>query len=149
MIIVNAINRNAGSFFYYSFAYLILEQRFVCTHEEDGIYTSCSKEEICNARDDPLSSLLYKADTRYDYYLDNWYLEMDLMCKTSQAIGFMVVAYSIGYGAGVVFYTLPDCLGRKKAMIFASFLTIVSMTMIQFSSSFKVRTFGFFLMGFA
>lgn len=61
----------------------------------------------------------------------------------------MVIAYSIGYAVGVVFYTLPDCLGRKKAMILSSFLTILSMSMIQFSSDFKVRTFGFFLMGFA
>ena len=83
VIIVIAINRNAGSFFYYAFAYLVMEQKFVCTNQEDGIYSSCSKEEICNARENQESTLLYKADTRYDYYLDNWFMEMDLVCMST------------------------------------------------------------------
>ena len=55
---------------------------------------------------------------------------MDLVCKSSQTIGFMVIAYSIGVGVGVVCSNLPDALGRKKAMIISSFLTIVSMSII-------------------
>lgn len=92
---------------------------------------------------------MYKVDTRYDYYLENWYVEMDLVCQTAQTIGFLVIAYSIGYGAGVVFYRLPDIIGRKKAMIFSSFLTLIGMNLIIFTTSFSLRTFGFFLMGFA
>ena len=74
---------------------------------------------------------------------------MDLVCHTAQTIGFMVIAYSIGYGTGVVFYKLPDVLGRKKSMILSSLLNLVGMNIIVFCTSFNLRTFGFFLMGFA
>ena len=69
VILINAINRNAGSFLYYPFAYLTLEQKFVCSDQEDDIYTSCTREEICLEKEDPFSTLSYKVDTRYDYYL--------------------------------------------------------------------------------
>ena len=32
VILINAINRNAGSFLYYPIAYLVLEQKYVCSH---------------------------------------------------------------------------------------------------------------------
>ena len=74
---------------------------------------------------------------------------MDLVCHTAQTIGYLVIAYSVGYGVGAVFYQLPDVIGRKKAMIFSSFLTLMSMNLILFTINFKLRVFGFFLMGFA
>ena len=83
VILINAINRNAGSYLYYPIAYLVLEQKYVCTNQLDGVYTSCTNEEICLAKDDPFSTLFYKVDTRYDYYLENWYVEMDLVCHTA------------------------------------------------------------------
>ena len=49
----------------------------------------------------------------------------------------------------MIFYQLPDLIGRKWAMILSSFLTLVGMNLIIFTTSFQLRIFGFFLMGFA
>ena len=61
---------------------------------------------------------------------------MDLVCSTAQTIGFMVIAYSIGYGLGVVFYKLPDVIGRKRSMIFSSFINLIGMNLIIFTANF-------------
>ena len=39
---VTCIARNANNYFYYPFAYLVLEQQFEC--EKGGIWQSCSSE---------------------------------------------------------------------------------------------------------
>lgn len=85
---MNAVARNSGAFFAYCFAYLILEQKYVCSPTGgDGVFSECSVQEICDARTLAKESggtvpFSYKVDTSYDYYLENWYTEMDLMCTS-------------------------------------------------------------------
>ena len=50
------------------------------------------------------SSLIYKVDKSYEYYIENWYLEMDLMCVSKSTIGLIVTAYYIGFASGALFY---------------------------------------------
>ena len=66
---VNCVARNANSYFSHIFAYLVLEQRFVCL--QSGKYTPCTTEYICQA---PANSITYKVDEKYEYYIDNWFL---------------------------------------------------------------------------
>ena len=87
---VCSISRNSGAFFAYCFAYLVLKQNYLCGSGDD--YSECSAEYICAARKtygDQNLPFSYKVDTSYEYYLNNWYIEMDLMCRSSTQIGFM------------------------------------------------------------
>ena len=90
---VASISRNSGAFFAYCFAYLVLKQNYLCTSEVGGTnFSECSVEDICAARNlhgDQNLPFDYKVDTSYEYYLNNWYIEMDLMCKSNTQIGFM------------------------------------------------------------
>ena len=61
---VNCIARNVGTYVYYTFAYLVLEQQFLCYDSNTliGNPRSCSATEICEAREaDPLYSA-YQVD---------------------------------------------------------------------------------------
>ena len=86
VIIVNSVARNMNNYLYYPFAYLVLEQQFLCRFSSDSSFSQCSAESICSAKQDPQSTLVYKVDTSYDYYIDNWFLQMDLMCVSKSNI---------------------------------------------------------------
>ena len=38
--------RNSGSYIFYTFAYLILEQRFLCSHE-GADFATCTRQQVC------------------------------------------------------------------------------------------------------
>lgn len=67
---VLSLARNAQNYIYYSFAYLVLEQRYVCQDEATGEFVSCSRDSICQAPETPV----YRVDTEYEYYLRNWFV---------------------------------------------------------------------------
>ena len=60
----------------------------------------------------------YTVDTSYEYYLNNWFLQMDLLCMPATTIGFMITAYYIGFAFGGLFFAFPDKYGRKLSIIF-------------------------------
>jgi len=64
---VNCVARNAGTYTYYPFAYLVLEQKFLCTdpHSELGLETQCSAEKVCDFRSADPSYSAYRVDTGY------------------------------------------------------------------------------------
>ena len=68
-----AIIRNSGTFPVYTFAYMTLQQKFLCQSETDLSFSECSAEEICAARDAG-TPLNYMADESYEFYMNNWYL---------------------------------------------------------------------------
>ena len=148
---VNCIARNGGTYVYYTFAYLVLEQVFLCYDSNTllGNPRQCSAEEICEAREaDPLYNA-YEVDKSQQYYLNNWYLQMDLMCMTPARIGIMISAYYVGFACGGVFCTFPDRYGRKFSCMFGLAMSTVSQTLMIASSNFWVRFAMFFLSGFS
>ena len=73
--------RNSGHYLYYCFAYLTLDQVYQCA-TADGGFELCSLDEtICPARTSG-APLEYQVDTSYEYYLNNWFTEMDLLVLT-------------------------------------------------------------------
>ena len=61
------------------FAYLTQEQVLLCPKEGTNDFYECTADEICDAEDagTPIS---YKIDEDHEFYLKNWYTEMDLIC---------------------------------------------------------------------
>ena len=51
----------------------------------------------------------FKVDTSYEYYIENWFLEMkDLKCMSPQVISFMVTMYFAGYALNGFLSLMPD-----------------------------------------
>jgi MFS transporter, SP family, xylose:H+ symportor len=89
----------------------------------------------------------FKVDKSYEFYLDNWYLEMDLMCTPAATIGLIITAYYIGYIIGGLFSGLPDKYGRKISLAFSLAISNLGLTIMLFSSSFTLRLISFGLLG--
>ena len=128
---VCAVTRVSGQIFAYNFAFLILKQKFLCS--EPGTfsgYESCSAEYICAARETAGQTgslpFNYIVDTNYDYYLNNWYIEMDLMCQSSTKIAFMFTMYFVGNVVGGCLAFLPDRIGRKNSVIFGLIISLIT-----------------------
>ena len=50
LTLVNCVARNSGTYMYYPFAYLVLEQQYLCRSDSYSPYGACSTEQICEAR---------------------------------------------------------------------------------------------------
>ena len=70
--------------------------------------------------------MIYKVDKSYEYYIENWYLEMDLMCVSKSTIGLIVTAYYIGFASGALFYQWPEKYGRKFPMQLGMAVSLVA-----------------------
>ena len=60
----------------------------------------------------------YRLDRSVDDYLENWFVTRDLMCRNSIEYNSSASFYMIGFGLGIVFFFLPDTLGRRGTMRF-------------------------------
>ena len=141
------LSRNSGNYLYYCFAYLTLEQMFECK-AVDGQFEACTaSEQICPAR--ALGTdLEFRVDNSYEYHLQNWYLEMDLLCQSKVKTSFLVSARYIACGvAGFFFFALPERYGRKKTMLCSLMPSLVSQYVIVFSVNYWARLGGFILFG--
>ena len=152
LVFVNSIVRNSGCFFNYCFAYLILEQSYVCSPlgGEQSTFAECSVETICAAResDEPLS-FTYKVDTSYEFYLNNWYVEMDLMCTPVTKVSLMFTMLFVGTIASGFLAVIPDRIGRRKSVIGGMAVSLASQIVMLFMPSLVARSICFFVLGFS
>ena len=73
---VTCVARNANSYFTHVFAYLVLQQKFLCLIPGSTNYESCTATHICET-----PGIKFKADKSFQYYIYNWFFEMkDLKC---------------------------------------------------------------------
>ena len=80
-IIAMCIGYNGGNYLYYGFPFLTAEQQYECRLKDETSFKPCSAVEvICPALEKDPNSIQYRIDKDYDGYMDNWYVEMDLVC---------------------------------------------------------------------
>ena len=145
---VNSIARNSGTYVYYPFAYLVLEQMYLCKNPSTGLYETCSNDYICEHRDTMTDyGADYVVDTSYEYYLQNWFLEMDLVCMPATTIGFMITAYYIGFAIGGLFFAIPDKYGRQISIVFGLTVAIIGQALMLYWPNYWVRMACFFILG--
>jgi MFS family permease len=140
------ISRNSGMYIYYAFSYHVLPQHFLCM-QDDATYASCSVESICSARQNDVA-LDYKVDTSYQYYIDNWYLSMDLLCVEPTTVGLIASTYSAAFALGGILFFLPDRLGRKKSLLMCMAASLLFQLGAIWSTTFLGKCIGFAGMGF-
>ena len=85
----------------------------------------CSAEEIICPLIEQGKFIEYKVDTTYEFYLNNWYVEMDFICTPQSKIDWLASIYMIGVAIGS--FTLswfPDKYGRKTTLILTGTLHV-------------------------
>ena len=80
-------------------------------------------------------------------YIENWYVTIDLMCIQKIDYLFTVSMFFIGYGLGIVFFFIPDYIGRKKAMMLFLPLNIIAIFAVSFSQYLTIMKIGLLLIG--
>lgn len=121
---------------------------YVCSFDGGSSYATCQAEtDICPALEAG-SSVDYRVDTSYEYYLNNWYVEMDLVCASKVKTNFMISAQYIAYGiAGLLLFPMPDRFGRKASMLINFGVHLVAQYVIIFMPSYQARLIGFLFYG--
>jgi MFS family permease len=105
-------------------------------------------DTICPSLASGLQGFEYKVDTSYEYYLNNWYVDMNLECENPIKTNSMVTANFILSGvAGLAFSTIPDKYGRKKATIVFLGLLLAAQIATIIWPSYLVRFFFFTMNG--
>ena len=74
-------------------------------------------------------------------------MQLDLVCTPSIQINQIGAWYFIGYGLGIVFFMLPDLIGRKGAMKFIMPLNIIGCYMTIYTNTLFLKTLGYFIQG--
>lgn len=70
------------------------------------------------------------------------------MCVPTVTKDLFCSAYFIGFSFGIVFFTLPDAIGRKKTMWILLPALIVASSLSVFGESIYIKSIGFFVQGF-
>ena len=89
-------------------------------------------------------------DESYRYYLNNWYVQMDLVCASKVQTNSMISAKYVAYGiAGLLLFAMPDRYGRKFTMVLNFALHLAAQYLILFDSAYWARAIGLILYGVA
>jgi len=119
----------------------------LCRDGPDASFTVCTKDYICEKRELGAALFEYKPNTHSEEYFDNWFIDLDLMCKTTGEINQVASMFFIGYGIGVLLFFLPDKIGRKGTMKFILPAHIMASFVSVFGQSLYLKSVGFLLQG--
>ena len=68
----------------------------------------------------------YKVDESYEYYLNNWMVEMDLVCTNKTVVGFMITFFFIGIILNSFITHIPDVYGRRLSVIYGTGIAVLA-----------------------
>jgi len=148
IVVSCSILRMTGMHFVYAFAFLTLEQEYVCRDTPGGVMKPCSAEQtICPA----LSAgtfMEYEVDTTAEVYAINWFVQMGLECASKNRTAMMASSFLISYGvAGVLFFSVPDRWGRRKSFMTFLSINLFAQFLMIFVPTYWARVTGYSLMG--
>ena len=129
-----------------------MPQHYLCLQKSDltgeSQYVQCTAhEDICPARQ-ARQDIVYKVDTSYAFYLDNWLESMDMMCWAQNAISLPYVFYFVFFGlGGVLSYPFMDSIGRRTTNWVFTTINLVAQTVATFVPSYSLRLVMFAIMG--
>ena len=139
--------RNMGLISVYVYAVLTQPVEYVCRQSASVPFESCSFESICLQRKSNLQGFEFMANVNDVSYFQNWLVKDDLMCVSSIDTNLVVVFYYFGFLFGLIFFVLPDKIGRKPSMTIMIAFNVVATAMTLFSSNQTVKSAGYFIIG--
>ena len=112
---------------------------------------SCTVQDVCSLRKQEslqtIANLHYVPKTDSEYYLNNWFIQMDATCATAEELNFIISAGFLGFVLGAFLFPVPDQIGRKKTMTLIVLPYIVTFGMVAYGTNVTVKTFGMFMQG--
>lgn len=90
----------------------------------------------------------YKANENALGYLNNWDIEMDLICVERSKVALMTSFYFIGFGVGIFLFPFPEVFGRWKILTLSMLGYLITMGVLLSFPTILVRSICLFLMGF-
>ena len=122
---------------------------YECKIDLDAPFESCSaKTDICPRLETGDSQIEYRVDTSYEYYLNNWYVQMDLVCANKVQTNAMISAQYVAFGvAGFLFFSTPDRFGRKPAMLVNYAIHMLAQYLLIFVPTYNARAISLLLYG--
>ena len=145
-MLVFTLIRGYGAALIYLYALNTEPVPYLCKVKPDALFEPCSAVYICEMRG--LIGLEYKPDTASARYLNNWYVQNDLVCQSKFEVAKVLSWYFISQIFGASLFFLPDSFGRKKSMNFLLVFNVIGIYIVTFYSSSLMKSIGFFLMGF-
>lgn len=87
-------------------------------------------------------------DYRAVNFFHNWATdELDLLCKPVSSYSFVCPVYFICYAIGIVFFMLPDLIGRRSTLKTTLIIYGGASYLSVFSDDIYLKTFGFAMQG--
>jgi MFS family permease len=68
-----------------------------------------------------------------------------MACMPQSSIDLFCSMYFFGFASGLLFFTLPDAIGRKRTMNFLMPLYILASTLSVFGTTIEIKSIGFFV----
>lgn len=116
-----------------------MRQLYNCRFDADSALQSCTTESICEARQNG-AFVEYEIDTTNINYFNNWYHQMDLMCMSqSQIFAFGSVFFVCAGISGSAFSALAEISGRRKTILYAQGVSIISQLILLFCPGYYIR----------
>jgi MFS family permease len=138
-----SVVRNSGIAFVYMFGILTMEQQYECIKEGQSDYSQCLSSEIC------ANDFDYRIDKTYEYYLENWFTQMDWLCQPKNKLALLGTVYFIAcFFGGIILAPVPDLIGRKASFILFGLIHAIAQLTALYSVDYYVRFAAMGTMGF-
>lgn len=110
-------------------------------------FMPCTKEQVCQFKKFSNIELTYRPRKINEGYIENWWVQYDLICKSQTEIKGCVSFFFVGFVVGIPSLFLPDQLGRKKALGWTLFISVIANYLVTYGESLEIKKMGFFIMG--
>lgn len=132
------------NFVLYSLAFLELMPKFKCLME-NGEYEPCSQEHICKT-----DTTQYIVDYDDQTSLDNWVMQLDLVCESKFKIGMIGSSFFIGWTLTTILLpAMADKYGRKWIFRLSTLTTGIAMVFLLISTELYLTVLMMFICGLA
>lgn len=80
--------------------------------------------------------------------MNNWYVEMDLVCANKVKTNFMISARYISMGiSGIVLFPMSDRFGRRKTLLVTWIISTMAQFILLYAQSYEMRLMGHIIAG--
>jgi hypothetical protein len=80
-------------------------------------------------------------------YIQNWSVNYDWMCLGMETVNSAATWYFIGFAVGYLLFFTPDAFGRRKAMLFQLFFSLIGVGLLTYGDTLVAKSIGFFIKG--
>ena len=142
-IIVISLIRNFGALNLYLLGLNTQPASYLCRFDPTSDFIGCKTSLICDRALD-VAGFEFKVDDMQVGHLNNWYVTLDLMCKSNSEIGSIVSIQFAGFLVGTLFFFCPDTFGRRESIKLLCLPFVICQYLVVFGETIHLKKIGFF-----